>query len=74
MGGVGTSFSDLCCQWTNVTVPAAKSEVPRRVSFEARDMVAVGGGSRSGGWVGVIAVGEPVFLEVTAAVASSVQW
>lgn len=34
-----TSFSDLCWKWTNTIVLAAKSDVPIRVSFEARDMV-----------------------------------
>lgn len=34
-----TAFSACCWKCTKNTVPAAKREVPRRVSLEARDIV-----------------------------------
>lgn len=36
-----TSFSDFCWKWTKTIVVAAKSDVPRRVIFEARDILSV---------------------------------
>jgi hypothetical protein len=33
-----TSCSILCWKWTKTMVPMAKSEVPAKVSFEARDI------------------------------------
>ena len=39
MGCMLTAWSAFCRQWTKSTVLTAKREVPRSVSFEARDMV-----------------------------------
>lgn len=37
---IRTACSACCWKWTNATVETAKSDVPRRVSLDARDIIA----------------------------------